>query len=226
MHPNLKGFWKFENTLLDASGNGRNGTRNGTGVHVAGLLGRGHQVGPAATDEIEIAGSNSSLAFVHNTMVFTVAGWLKVDSLSEQSIRYMWRTNNGSSVSTGVTISFDSRRLAPPNFASTNDTFRIVAGGGSVEIQSAILTGWHHYALTANGTSGGYVFYRDGVQIGTGTITGTQAGNSATNVLTARGFTGLGTNDAIDELMLFDRALDSNDIRRVMIGQMPQRRYA
>jgi hypothetical protein len=88
------------------------------------------------------------------------------------------------------------------------------------------LTGWHHYALTANGTGGGYVFYRDGVQIGTGTITGTQAGNSATNVLIARGFTSLGANDAIDELMLFDRALDVNDIKRIMLGQMPLRRYA
>jgi len=226
MHPNLRGFWKFENTLLDASGNGNNGTRKGTGAHVAGKLGRGHQVGPAGTDEIEIAGSSSSLAFVHNTMVWTICAWMVVETLAEQSIRSIWRTNNGSSLNTGVAISLDSRRLAPPNFVSTNDTFRIVAGNGNAEIQNAILTGWHHYALTANGTSGGYVFYRDGLQIGTGTITGTQAGNSFTNVLSARGFTNLGTNDAIDELMLFDRALDSNDIRRVMIGQMPQRRYA
>jgi hypothetical protein len=223
MHPNLKGFWKFENTLLDASGNDNNGTRNGTGVHVAGKLGRGHQVGPAATDEIEIAGSNSSLAFVHNTMVWTICAWMKVETLAEQSIRGVWRSNSGVSANVGITISLDTRRLGG---ADTNDVFRIVAGGGSASVTSSVVTGWHHYALTANGTGGGYVFYRDGVQIGTGTITGTQAGNSLTNVLTARGFTGLGTNDAIDELMLFDRALDSNDIRRVMMGQMPQRRYA
>jgi hypothetical protein len=226
MHPNLKGFWRLENTLLDASGNGRTGTRNGTGVHVAGKLGRGHQVGPAATDSIEITGSNSSLAFVHNTMVFTIAGWLNVNSLSEQTVRVMYSTNNGSQLNAGIWIALDTRRLAAPNFVTTNDTFRVLSSLGSAAIQSAILTGWHHYALTANGTSGGYVFYRDGVNIGTGTITGTQAGNSFANVLTARGSTGLGTNDVMDELMLFDRALDANDIRRVMMGQMPQRRYA
>jgi hypothetical protein len=223
MHPNLRGFWRLENTLLDASGNERTGTRNGNGVHVAGKLGRGHQVGPAATDEIEITGSNSSLAFVHNTMVFTIAAWMKVETLAEQSIRGVWRSNNGATVNVGITISIDTRRLGG---ADTNDAFRIVAGGGSAQVASSVVTGWHHYALTANGTSGGYVFYRDGLEIGTGTITGTQAGNSLTNVLTARGFTGLGINDAIDELMVFDRALDSNDIRRVMMGQMPQRRYA
>jgi hypothetical protein len=223
MHPNLRGFWKFENTLLDASGNGRNGTRNGTGVHVAGKLGRGHQVGPAATDEIEITGSDSSLAFVHNTMVFTIAAWMKVETLAEQSIRGVWRSNNAASANPGITISLDTRRLGG---AETTDAFRIIAANGNSQVASSVLAGWHHYALTANGTSGGYVFYRDGSQIGTGAITGTQAGNSLTNVLTARGFTGLGTNDAIDELMLFDRALDSNDIRRVMMGQMPQRRYA
>jgi hypothetical protein len=159
-------------------------------------------------------------------MVWTICAWMVVDTLAEQSIRSIWRTNNASALNTGVAIFLDSRRLAPPNFVTTNDTFRVLSASGSAEIQNAILTGWHHYALTANGTSGGYVFYRDGVQIGTGTITGTQAGNSFTNVLTARGSTGLGTNDAIDELMLFDRALDSNDIRRVMLSQIPMRRYA
>jgi hypothetical protein len=30
----------------------------------------------------------------------------------------------------------------------------------------------------------------------------------------------------IDEAQIYNAALDANDIRRVMMGQMPQRRYA
>ena len=180
----LVGWWRFENNLLDSSGNGNNGTANGTVTHPTGKYGKGVSTGPTTLDNVEFPGSASDLAFVHQTMVWTISFWWNISSLSDLTFRSPYWTNGGSSSNTGITIGLDSRKIG--GVPETNDTFRIISPSGTVDIQNAIMAGWHHYSMTANGTSGGYIFYRDGAQVGTGTITKTQSGSSHVDLLTAR----------------------------------------
>jgi len=204
---NLVGAWDFNegsgSTVTDSSGNGRNGTIVdavwGTGQDGAALMFNG------ASAYVNIDGFKGITAVDGVQQAFTVSNWIKTEygegemvtwGASPATERLTWRINA--------------------------DTLRTEHGGGNIRGNTVVSDNeWHHVALVA--TEGAnlrvpaVVIYLDGqadmILAGTGSDT---AYNLTADLdvrigmggpTGGRFFTGL-----IDEVMIFDRALDAGEL--------------
>jgi hypothetical protein len=214
MHPNLRGFWRMENTLLDASGNGNNGTVGaGSAAYADGKLGRAWD--NDATRFVN-CGSSATIAFDGNQ---TWCAWVKTTRTATEVI-FGGGLLSGVSRGCGIyarsagNFGFQVRNLSATStaFSTTSQSVNIwqhlcgVRRGNTSEIWvNGILEGTNTTAI------GGSIASSDPIRIGT---------NGAAN------FADFLSVMQIDEAQIYNAALDANDIRRVMMGQMPQRRYA
>ena len=222
MHPNLRGFWRLENTMLDASGNGNNGTVGaGSAAYADGKLGK------AWDNDVTryITAGNASMLQI--TGAVTISVWIRPTTLSFGSAQC------------GVVAKFQSsgnqRGYALTLTDDGNVRMDVYRDGTITPVTrasaSASLNVWTHFAgVFTPGIS--IRIYKNGVlaeSVGTSEIV---IHNSSSNLLIG----GLGVDGGVpenrrfrgqlDEVQIYNAALDSNDIRRVMMGQMPQRRYA
>jgi hypothetical protein len=215
IHPNLDAWYRAENTPNDASGAGVNASWVGTAAYAAGKFGR--------------ALSFNGSSFV-NTSSTTIGNGLFAASDRRWTVA-LWSLH---SVATTQTVM--ARSGATPG----NRTFQWYYGsllgqfvwtfilrGGTTSQFAGITTGaaWIHGAVTWDGTT--CRLYANGVLVGNIPV-GAAAEETGENItLGARTASSPAaySQGRLDEVMVFNAALDVNDIKRVMMGMMPLRRY-
>jgi hypothetical protein len=220
-HPNLAGWWRFESSLADSSGAGNTGSMGaGTATYDAGKMGRAYV--NAANRYVDF-GNAASLQI---TGALTISAWV-------------YRTGGDAAIAGGIAGKYstgDSQR-GYVLWASAADTSHVLqlalssAGTAGTVFGSSVavpLNTWQHVCAV-------YVpstrvrLYQDLVLTGDHATTLASLHNSTQSLVTTWFTTG--DNDRrmfigrIDELMIFNAALDANDIRRVRLGLMPLRRY-
>jgi hypothetical protein len=203
-HPNLVGHWRFEDNLLDASGNGNNGTVGaGSAAYAAGKIGQGWN---ADGNTFIITGISQAIGGA-----FTMMAWVKVVAEDETVVSY--------EETSGRINSYIQLR------ANNQIRFRIRFGSLlNVTYPAGVSVGqWAHVALTYDGTSG--AAYINGKHVGSvpvGAETGTEI--FVIGRLSANFDRKLQT--VADDVRIYNAALLPVDIRHIKIQTEAQRRYA
>jgi hypothetical protein len=194
----------MENTMLDASGNGNNLTATGSPAYVAGKLGRGVRLNDTAT--LQFLSLATPFAFEIGS---TFCAWINFERVTTNSEYFLGRSDAS---------------LVGVRYNSTNFLINDSVTPFNATFNWTKVSGFVHFTLIRSAATA-YQIFINGASIGTANTT------SATNI-TFSAIGRRGTMDVppakidIDEAAFFNAALDANDIRRVMNGQMPQRRYA
>ena len=188
----------------DASGNGRDGTINGSPEWVPGVNSDG---------ALHFSGANDYVAYTfpdeaQTYAAFTVAMWLKADDI-EQALRAGVFTSHFPGGATGAGFQIEARDQAgtygyfvhPPSFSG---------------FFGNVSTDWVHIAMVSEGASA-QLYYQ-----GAPSATGTFASDlfNAYSVGTNRGI-GLFFAGAIDDLRVYDHALTEAEIAKIMAGRGP-----
>ncbi|OGZ32864.1 MAG: hypothetical protein A2V69_00620 [Candidatus Portnoybacteria bacterium RBG_13_40_8] len=211
-HTGLVGYWSFQegagNNVYDKSGKGNTGTWNGTGTsHWAdGKIGKGGSFN--GTDDY-VALSNSS--DYKPTSRVTISAWFKADD---------W---DSSFVITGISVANMHFYIAEGGGYEHPTIYLTFAGAGAQMAQwanqSLNVGQWYHIAGVYDGND--LILYFDGVarkvtNIGVDTIS-----QPASTMLIGR----LGadySNGLIDEVRIYNRALDESEISRLYKLSQPK----
>ncbi|RCW48498.1 LamG-like jellyroll fold domain-containing protein [Paenibacillus prosopidis] len=187
-------------STADASGNGNHGTMNGGTAWTAGKIG----------NAADLAGTNGYIALpgsiVSGTDTITIAAWVNLDSVSNWTRIFDF----GSGTST-------SMFLTPKNGANGKIRFAIKNNNSSEQIiegQSALPTGgWHHVAVTLNGSTG--TLYVDGAQVGINTsmtIKPSDLGATTQNWIGRSQYPDPYLDGRVDDFRIYDQALPADEI--------------
>lgn len=190
----LKGYWSFNaqdmngTTVFDRSGAGNTGTLTGGPTIDNGVSGQALNFD--GSDDYVSAGTGASL----ENSVFTYSAWVKPTSVSgEHAIvgggssapRFTILSGNLHLVNTGIEVLGTSTSTVPTNT-------------------------WSHVAVTYD-VSGNYVFYLNGVAIGSGTNSTTFDFSSSTFLI--NGVAGNYLAGMIDEVRSYNRVLTAAEIK-------------
>jgi hypothetical protein len=216
MHPNLSGFWRFENTLLDASGNGNDGTVGaGSAAYADGKIGRAWVNN--STRYVALPNSTS----LNFSQKFTLSAWVKLQA---------HQTGFKAIVSKWTGASSRSFVLATRN---NEGNVALLLGGSSgselVQVTTTHNLTLNQYTHVSASFEGGAVarIYVNGILRAESPASASLfSGSTRVEIGTFGSSTANAIAAEIDEVQIYNAALDANDIRRVMNGQMPQRRYA
>jgi hypothetical protein len=192
---------------IDSTGNGWHGT----------LVGGANRVSGQSGSAVDLSGTNQYVALpagvVSNYDKITVAAWVNLDTASNWTRIFDF----GSGTSQFMF-------LTPKNSSNGKIRFSIKNGTTFHDIdgQAALPTGgWHHVAVTLNGSTG--ILYVDGVQAGshTGmTIKPSDLGNTTQNWIGRSQFSADPYLDGrVDDFRIYNRALSASDVTHVMNGQ-------
>ncbi|UCC99979.1 MAG: discoidin domain-containing protein [Phycisphaerales bacterium] len=128
-HPRPVGWWKLDGDVLDSSGNGYNGTLNGTPTWVPGRYGEALDL--AGSDYVTIDGYKGIL----RARAFSVTAWIRT---TDNGVIVGWGAARGGG---------DDGRFA--QLRTNNDRLRVDHGGGNVAANIVVTDDqWHHVALT------------------------------------------------------------------------------
>ena len=222
----LFGWWLGnDDNLLDLSGNDRHGygfaplPDNAT----FGDASRNFS-GPGGTDQISVASSADQFNFVHDTKVFSVACWVRLEAHASTDApqhivgTHVSRPDIGSG-EVGWAAFYDNAN------ATKAFTFLISAGDAGVyeplfEVENQIDADgeWHHVAWTCDATT--LRFYLDGVEAGSiASGSATTNGNADDNLLIGRdpGFD-REFNGYLADLRIYDVELSGAQIATIIGG--------
>jgi hypothetical protein len=201
----LVGYWPLENTVLDASGSGNNGTAFNLS-YVEGKLGRGGTFNGSST-YISVGAGKAP------TGTLTAAFWIKP------------ATTSGIAGVIGEAIASSAEGSFIVDIHRTAKRLSVVWAGNVILTSGTdVDTGWHHIALVRSGSTGNWTatLYLDARSDGTANtaINPTPQGNLT---IGRYGDYPLGAffNGDLDEVCLWNRALSATDIRRLMLGMVP-----
>lgn len=200
----LRAYWNFDNKdFKDASGNGFNGTPNGTSpiTFGAGKTGFGQAITLDGFDQyVQITGGQpDDLAFAGKSV--SIAGWFTVGSF-DKSWQALIAKGEGS-----------NWRVARNG---TNPSMSYAGGLTDVLGAKDVTDGnWHHIVAISDSTglNFGTAIYVDGVQ--DGTISGNAAlvaNGSRVSIGDNPGATGRYWNGQVDDFAIWDRVLSTNEI--------------
>lgn len=201
----LIAYYPFTNSATDNSGNGYNGTENGTVAYGTDRLGE-------ANSALNLEGSGSITLGGTENFDFgddiTVVCWMYANSFitTEPELTSNGQDGNGFDfkLSTGTSDDTNLRTLKAEVFG----------GGNFISSGELGLGEWYHVAFTYSRDEG-FVTYVDGLQFGT-------AGGGSTISPSTRAIE-IGTNwdGFIDELRIFSSALSENEIRTIFNDENP-----
>jgi len=217
----LEGYWPLDGDANDLSGNGRNGTITGRtdpnwpldpNIFVEGAVGQAIFFG--GNGYVNIDGYKGITAINGVQQEFSVANWLKITETSGDHEMVTWGT---AAAGTRSTWRVHQGRL------------RAEHGNGNLRGNTYVNDGeWHHAALTvvegANLQVPNTILYVDGVQ------DTTFAGSNNTYNLGEGADVSIGRRadngtrywpGSLDEVYIFSRVLDANQVPQVMNGIMP-----
>jgi hypothetical protein len=196
-------------TALDTTGNGWNGTLVGGASHVAGKSG----------NAVDLSGSSQYVALpsgaVSNYDKITMAAWVNLDTASNFSRIFDF----GSGTSKYMFLTPQNGANGKIRFAVTTNSY---SGEQFIDGTSALPTGgWHHVAVTLNGSTG--ILYVDGVQVGSNsgmTIKPSDLGVTTQNWIGRSQYAGDPYLDGrVDDFRIYNRALTASEVTHVMNGQ-------
>jgi hypothetical protein len=194
-------------TASDRSGNGWNGTLVNSPTWVAGHSG----------NAVDLNGTNQYVSLpsgvVSGNDAITIAAWVNLDAVSTWARIFDF----GSGTNTYMF-------LTPKNGANSRVRFAIKNNGSSEQIidgTAALPTGgWHHVAVTLNGSTG--ILYVDGVQVGSNTamtIKPSDLGATSQNWIGRSQYTtDPYLNGRVDNFRIYSRALSAADIASLASG--------
>lgn len=176
------------NTTADAAG-GAAGVWTGTTTYAAGAVGAGFSFNGS---------SNVTAPFTHSG-AFSVQLWAKANTIQGNRTGLL-SIGGGTNKSTTFQIDWNS-----------TGGYRFSAGlvGLNRNFGAASTSAFQHLVVTSDG-AGGYVLYRDGVQVATGTYA-TPLVWDRIAIGTNRG-AGLSYNGIIDDVRVWDRALGAGEV--------------
>lgn len=202
----LVGYWKMDETswngtageVIDSSGNGNNGTAGCAGTctkptTVSGKFGNAGGFGDTGVDDYATSADSSSLSVTGQGL--TLSAWINPDDNTQVDI-----------------IHKDSHYTLAINNQCITYADSITWSYATIGCYGSISTGsWQHITVTFDGNT--IYFYKDGVQIGSKTRSGSLSDNS--NAL----YIGSYTNSQwffdgkIDEVRIYNRSLSSKEVR-------------
>ncbi|QCK13777.1 LamG-like jellyroll fold domain-containing protein [Mangrovivirga cuniculi] len=205
----------------DYSGSGLTGTKYGAvsttqdrfGIENKALLFTG------TNDYVVIPDSKDDVAFIHNTGIFTISIWVKVD---EETGRYMFMRNQSSTSNRGFNFMYETNTT----YGDKQLRFTITNGTGSQRTIALGSTGtlnagkWHHVVVSGDGTS--IRFYVDGQPDGSNTpIKGLASGIAYTNLKLSDPNTSIKMAGGMDEIQIYNRTLTEQEIVDLYNGIQP-----
>ncbi|MGD1960337.1 MAG: LamG-like jellyroll fold domain-containing protein [Fulvivirga sp.] len=211
----------FDGNANDVSGNELNGTVNGATL----TLDRDGNANSAyafdgVSDYIELTGSEDDLAFIHNTGVFSISTWVKLEDLS--ILQYIV-SNSTFGTNPGFALLMD-----PTNGQKL--VFLLITDGST---NSGVLgnvatiddTQWHHIAVVGNGSN--LQVYVDGITDGEsgdiiGLIDGNSSGPGLIGGINLNGTYSYHLNGSVDQLQIYNRALTPTEIVALSSDQTPE----
>ena len=213
--PGLVGYWMFDEgggqVALDSSGNGLDGTLNGDPQWVAGQLG----------GALDFDGSGDYVEIPHDPLLsitdeITIAAWtnMRANASGEMAIvsKGGWGAND---------LPYELTETAGDVIFWQ---FYDDAGRDTCAPESPPVGEWHHIA----GTYDGNVFkcYIDGELADEWAYAGTMPENTASVMIGRRSRGGTHFNGMIDDVAIYDRALDEGEIQSVMQGHLAENPFA
>lgn len=217
-HPNLKGWWRFENDLLDSSGNGNDGAMGaGSATYAAGVQGQAYDSSTARF--VTIADSAS----MRITGALTVAAWVRRTASLANHSGLLDKWYRAAAVRSWNFIVLSSAGSHLPRFSISQNG----AAGVLVDGPTTPANGWMHIVGTYTPSSALRI-YIDGALYATNT-TGIYSSlyNATTAVYIGQysDNSGYRFTGQIEDARIYNCALDANDIRRVYLGMQPTRIY-
>jgi hypothetical protein len=188
------GYWKFNDTLADASGNGRD--LSGSSVaYESGKYGQGASslVGGGMFRANDIISVNNVSG------PYTVCGWFKLAASPPRgaTVGMQLGSNNLFSVGRDTSSSY-AVFVSPSGF------------NGYVQSGADAGAGWHHVAVTVSGAVA--KLYVDGSQAGSVSLN--LSGNTMSESATLR-INCMAAGDAVDDVAVFDVALTAGQIATI-----------
>ena len=218
--PAMRGWWRLENSYLDASGCGNALAARGNVYSTVGKFGNCDSF-PGANGSMLVAPACS----LSGSGAFTLCGWFCLCSLN---------TNYGVAFQAGDTANLNNYlRSAWLGISASNGaggSTPYTYGGGlwsaNVNLSTGLTVGrneWHFLALTyPGGSSGRLMLWLDAVKKDSITTTpALLAQKVAMGDCLSIGNYHLPVKGKCDECCYFNRALSVRDIRRVMMGMSP-----
>ncbi len=211
---NLVGYYPFESDYANASGSLPDGTavNSPTAATSGGRVGKAMSLQGADNDHMNLVASFGTGTTLGEN--FTISAWYRLNdpitSPSGSKRHFVFESSNDFDVSFGI------RDLGLGD-SGLNDG-QSYTQGPSLDIADAAIPGWHHVAQTYTSAGGSTTIstYLDGSHLGNLTIPTANLNGNGLNFgaprssTTNRGFDGL-----IDEVALWDRALDTTELATV-----------
>jgi hypothetical protein len=219
LQADLVGYWPLDGDALDASGNGLDGTINGTVVPTADRSGNpdsAMQFGGGAGDNVDL-GDPPQLQL---TGAMTLAAWVSLDSSNTNNARIFAKAGGGGARSWSLNIEASSGGVANPA------TFQISTSGASnISISDPDPLGtdeWVHLAGVYRPGEATEIYVNGELKArNTTDIPRSQFSNNGRTVLIGnRNDCGnCGWPGSIDDVRIYDEALTEGEILTVMAGQ-------
>lgn len=206
LQTSLTGFWSFENTSwLDDTGNGTTLTGTGSPTTTTGKVGNG----------ASLVASTSYLQAAHNTNIsaaggsFSISLWLNLAGATGELIIFSKSLNTFGNLEWGFGTRFTTSNVFSFNCNNTSTSaFR------AEDTVAATFGSFVHLVGTYDSSTGGMVLYKNGSQVGTGTLTGTL--NSSASAPLNFGYSGSaiqGVNSVVDQAGFWKgRVLSAGDV--------------
>ena len=205
-------------TMLDASGNGRNGAYKGAGEPLLGQTGIGDgRTAPLFDGTNDFANAfSASLQGAFNGAAGTIAQWVKVSAAG------VW---SDGTTRRSLQFQVDALNLVRFGRGTVNNQFTVAytAAGvtKSITVTTAAPTGWVHFAITWSAAADEVKVYMNGVQQGaTQTILGIWLGSLAAT-LTTIGANGTGGTNPwsgyVAHAAVWDSALSAAQIATLAV---------
>jgi hypothetical protein len=219
---NLVGYWRFENTLNDVSGNGGTATPTGGPVYTAGKFGRAFSLN-GASDANVVTSATLKRPFTNGAI--TMSAWAKVDTWTTGFIAFYGSTGGAFCASALIEVS--------PGQEISAKIQELAVGEESVTSSALTAGTWYHVAWTfANG--GTMRLYIDGVEVAS--VVPSITLNSAAQIFNFKLGSNVATGNSgavncgggpfyfdgsMDELRVYDRVLSAAEIRQLMLNYGP-----
>ncbi|MEM8944055.1 MAG: LamG domain-containing protein [Planctomycetota bacterium] len=204
----LIGYWKFDETsgsiAVDSSGAG-----NDAALITSPTLGQDGAYVPETNTGVELDGSSqyadSGTSLLNDLTEFTLAGWVRPDGFMQ--LQSFFGQNDA--------IEF--------GIASSGAIQLYTANGGLVNASTFLAPSkWSHLTATGDGTN--LVIYVDGIEVASGGYANSGYGSSSDPFKIGEGVWG-GTGDyfdgRMDEVKVFNRAVDADEARALYKGGRP-----
>jgi hypothetical protein len=206
----LVAYWKFDDgngtTACDSSGNGNSGTLINGPLWTTGTVGKALYF-DGVDDNVTVPASNS----LNLTNSFTLSAWVNPAS-TFNDFRSIVAKNGSYFLYASSPIGYCDNSFGPFGYAQVTPLVTVC------QPSPLALNTWTHLALTYNGST--LTIYRNGLAVATASASGALIATNGTLQIGASQF-GEYFKGFIDEVRVYNRALNSTDIQTIYQQDIP-----